>query len=112
MYAIFKCSFMFRLPNADKDLSGEKAVPGVTRNLRIDASPNPQQVPDWIGKTRLFRAACDKGRILEIKGVNAKALIINPEPETETDGGALGLVPPADPPAVQGGRKKKTKASD
>src|ERR1039458_1031885 len=94
MYAIFKHAFMFRLPNADTDLSGVSAIPGVIRSLRVDASPNPQQVPDWVGKTRLWRGGCETGKILEIKGLTASALQIARTTATDVDGISLGLQPP------------------
>src|ERR1039458_2819453 len=94
MYAIFKHAFMFRLPNADTDLSGVNAIPGVMRNLRVDASPNPQQVPDWVGKTRLWRGGLETGKILEIKGLTASALQIANTTATDTDGISMGLQPP------------------
>ena len=110
MYAIIKHAFLFRLPGTPTDLSGVDATPGPIRNLRVDASPNPQQLPDWVGETRLFQEGCKRGRILELKGIpNVKALEVGTLPEA---GVPLGLEQEPDPENGKPLTKAQKKAAE
>ena len=59
----------------------------IVKYIRLNPSPGPQQIPDWMAKTAIYKAACAEGSIVEVVMKAAPASKAKPK---APDADALG----------------------
>ena len=64
MLVIIKNSFFLRCPDASQMLYHQ--------NLHLHASPEPQEIPEWVAEAEVYKEALKRGTVLEIKVASAE----------------------------------------